>query len=34
MGNAVPEAKAAADFVTLDNEHSGVAHALHTLGIL
>ncbi|MDR1796284.1 MAG: Cof-type HAD-IIB family hydrolase [Clostridiales Family XIII bacterium] len=34
MGNAVPEAKAAAGHVTGDNEHSGVAQALYALGVL
>jgi len=34
MENATPEVRAAADFVTTDCEHSGVAHALETLGLL
>ena len=29
MGNAAPEVKAAADYVTLDCDHSGVAAAMH-----
>lgn len=28
MGNALPEVKAIADYVTLDNDHDGVAHAI------
>ncbi|GBG95057.1 sugar phosphate phosphatase [Ligilactobacillus salitolerans] len=31
MGNAVPAVKEAADYVTADNDHSGVAQALHKL---
>ena len=30
MGNATPEVRAAADAVTLDNNHDGVAHAIET----
>jgi Cof subfamily protein (haloacid dehalogenase superfamily) len=33
VANAVPDAIAAADYVTDDNEHDGVASALRTLGI-
>ena len=29
MGNAIDEVKAAADYITLTNEESGVAHAIH-----
>ncbi|MCL2493275.1 MAG: Cof-type HAD-IIB family hydrolase [Clostridiales bacterium] len=32
--NAVPEAKAVADLITLDNEHSGVADALRALALI
>jgi hydroxymethylpyrimidine pyrophosphatase-like HAD family hydrolase len=31
MGNAVPELKLAADFVTLSNQEDGVAYVLETL---
>lgn len=34
MGNAIPETKAAADFVTKGNYESGVAYALHALSII
>jgi Cof subfamily protein (haloacid dehalogenase superfamily) len=34
MENATPEVRAAADFVTTDCEHSGVAHALEAFGLL
>jgi Cof subfamily protein (haloacid dehalogenase superfamily) len=34
VANAVPDAHAAADYITDDNEHDGVANALKTLGII
>lgn len=33
MGNATPDVLAAADFVTLDNNHDGVAAAIETLAL-
>ena len=34
MGNAIPEVKEAADFVTKDISEDGIAYAMRALGIL
>ena len=34
MANAFPEVKAAADVITLDNNHDGVAAAIETLSLI
>lgn len=34
MGNAIPEAKAAADFVTKDIDEDGIAYAMEKLGVI